>query len=173
MMNSTEIMPCEYTKKTTLEKKQAVINCKNCKNGFEIENCLPKIVLAISNFYNLDSLILSDYKEREFSEKQVEILELLNQIIKDLENYSSRTVSKEGCDGCQLNPSLLYPELKKKIISDPASIYDEIADLLEDTKEGKACEECRNDLNKELKKIANKSLELRSKTLSEGFGIIR
>lgn len=166
------MLSCDHSERKTCGKKELIIHCKGCKKDFEVEDCISNLILAMLNTYGVDRLILADYKEKQFGEKQLEIFFLIKNIIEKIENYSSRKVDRDGCDECSLKPSNIYPELRKDIILDIGCIFKRIRHIKEEMGRCEGCEDCKDDLKVEIEEIGKDYLELESKILSDAFGII-
>jgi len=170
-MDDSEIVSCDHVQSKNNKKRTLTISCKECGNDFHFKHCVSGLILALSDVYKIDSIVISDYMEKKLDEKQVEILTQLRDIVNEIESFSSRIPDGDECKECKLSPSLLYPELKREFISDPGIIYEKIPQLKNKIKKSKRCLDCKKDLKQELSIIGDKALKLRSDVFAEGFGI--
>ncbi len=170
-MDNSEIVSCDHVQSKTNEKRTLTISCKECDNDFHFKHCVTGLILALKDVYKIDSVVISDYVEKKFDEKQVEILTQLRDIVNEIESFSSRIPDGDECQDCKLSPSSLYPDLKKEFISDPGVLYDRIPQLKNKMEKSKKCLDCKKDLKQELSIIGEKALKLKSDVFAEGFGI--
>jgi len=170
-MNDSKMVSCDHAQNNNSEKRTLKIKCKGCDDDFKFKDCVTGLILALNDVYKIESIVISDYMEKKLDKKQVDILTQMRDIVDDIESFSSRVPNGDECSGCEIKPSSLYPRLKKKFISDPSVIYEEIPGMIDDLKKSNRCIECEKDLKEELNIIGGKALELKSDVFAEGFGI--
>jgi len=170
-MDDSEIVSCDHAQSKNNEKRTLTIKCKECSDEFHFKDCVPGLILALNEVYKIESVVISDFIEKRLDKNQVDILTQLRDIVNELESFSSRVPEGDGCEGCEIRPSSLYPELKDEFISDPGIIYERLPILKDSLEENSRCERCERDLKQELDIIADKALKLKSDVFAEGFGI--
>ncbi len=163
---------CTHRINKSDEKRKIIVDCKECENDFQFEDCLPGLILALAGTYKIDSIVISDHIEKEFKGEQVDILLKMRDITDKIDNFSSRKGHEEGCENCEFWPPNFYSQLKENFISNPGCIYEEITRMKSRSKSIEDCPNCRGDLEEELRMIGKEALELKSDVLAEGFGII-
>ncbi len=169
---SREIVSCEHSIRKISGNRTLKLNCRRCEDKYSLEDCLPNILLALKDKYDIDSIMISDHMEKHYIGPGVNILTQIRDIADEMENFSSRTQDQKKCSTCELQPSSLYPDLKKRFIKDPGTIYQEIQKLAAKTKQKQDCPECMKSLREELEILGESAISLRSHVLEEGFDIV-
>lgn len=171
-MEYPELVPCEHEMEKTGGEEKLIILCERCDSDFDPIDCLPGILLAMEDMYEVKFIVISDYTEVRLSDEQVDILKQMKEIIEEIKNFSTRVTGGEECQECKIYPSSLYPDLRKEFISNPGILYEELPKLKDMLEGSEHCSDCKKDLAHELDILAEKALDLRSDVLTEGFGII-
>lgn len=152
--------------------RKLVVNCKRCEREHSLSECLPALLLSLGDEYDIDSIIVSDFMEKQYIGPGVEILLEIRDMAGEIESFSSRTQKKDECLSCELRPSELYPELKRKFIENPGTIYGELRHLAEKANKKEGCPECKKSLKEEIEFLGKRATSLKSDVLAEGFDII-
>ncbi len=170
-MEYPEKMPCEHETSDVCGEERLTVRCERCDDDFDPIDCLPGILLAMEGKYEIGSIVISDYRAVRLSAEQVDILVQMREIIEEIESFSTRATNGEDCDGCEIFPSRVYSDLRKKFISDPGILFEELPKL-KDTLEGSdRCSHCEDDIDQEMNILAEKALDLRASVMTEGFSV--
>ncbi len=167
-----EIVSCGYQIRQEGEKRELIIKCRECEEDFSMESCIPGIVLALEKEYNISSVILSDYIERQYTGIPLDILEFLAKTGQELDRMATRNVKKTGCKDCAIHPGRMYPGLKKTLMVDTGEVYGQVVDLSKTVMGMKGCDGCRKAAKEELAMIGEELLRLKSRVLLEAYGIV-
>lgn len=171
-MKDEETVKCSKTIREEGGERKLVINCRECEDDFSYKKCLPKLILTMEGEVNIDSIILSDYIERQYSEENMEVLMKIKDMVSELNRLSNRRKTAKKCRGCEINPSKIYPRLKRVFIKDPGSVYAEFTDVSRAVMKADGCTSCRRSTKEELTVLGEDLIKLRSKVLSDAFGIV-
>ncbi|MFP4143290.1 MAG: hypothetical protein ACLFSM_08685 [Thermoplasmata archaeon] len=171
-MEDSELTPCRHEVDKAGGKERLKIQCERCDQTFDPVECLPGVLLAMDGMYGVGFIVISDYTEERLGDNQIDILKQMKDIMEDIENFSTRVTPGEDCQDCGLFPSSLYTGLRKRFISNPGVLYEELPKLKEKIETPEGCSACKDDLRHELDILAEKALDLRADILTDGFGII-
>ncbi len=150
-----------------------MINCKECETDFSMDDCFSGIVLSLEKEYNISSIVLSDYIERQYTGAALEMLDSIKKLGGELDRLSSRKTDSKDCKKCKIVPTRMYPRLKRIMLMEPEKLYDEYVEYSRSLMTIKGCTKCRKATKEELTVLGKKLLQLRSKVLLEAYGILR
>ncbi|MFW6040400.1 MAG: hypothetical protein ACOC85_01020 [Thermoplasmatota archaeon] len=162
---------CDYEVSQEVNERKLIISCKDCENDFDMKKCFSGIILALGNEYTVDSLILSDYIEKQYSESTLKILKMYSRLTEELDALSSEERDDKKCKNCELYPKQMYSELKESLLSG-GDIYNTFIKYVKILIEKEGCTTCRKETRDELSVIAKRLLQLKSEILLEAYGIL-
>ena len=166
-----EAVRCDHTIRQERGERKLIINCKECDNDLSME-CLSGVILSLEKEFNVSTIVLSDYIERQYSGVALEIIEDIKNISKELEGLASRDTRGKNCKKCGINPAKMYPELKSTLLLRFDHIFNEFIGYSKELMTIKGCTSCRRSTKEELALIGNELLRLRSKVILEAYGIL-
>lgn len=168
-----DIAPCNFSINDVGGNRKLFIDCKECSDDFSIERCLPGIILALEENYNIDTVVLSDFIEIQYSGENLELLKELKGISEEFDRLSSRKTDGEDCKNCEIYPDTMYTTLKKSLLTEHENFYQLLLARTSDVMKIDGCNDCRKSAKEELSVLGQKVLEFRSKVLLEAFGVLR
>lgn len=166
------MVSCDHKTIESSGMRKLVVNCKRCEREHSISDCLPGLLLSLEDKYDIDSIIVSDFMEKQYIGPGVDILSQMRDMAGAIESLSSRRQNRDECMSCELRPAQLYPNLKRKFIEDPGSIYSELRSIAEKTDHKQGCPGCKKSLMEEIEILGKKAISLKSDILAEGFDIV-
>ncbi|MGM0509670.1 MAG: hypothetical protein ACQESD_00885 [Thermoplasmatota archaeon] len=167
-----EIVTCDHKIRQEEGERKLVINCKECDGGFSLDNCLPGILLALKKEYQIDSIIISDYIERQYGGEDIELLKNMAELINRLERWTSRSGSKKQCSKCPIHPPEMYSDIRDSLLRDPGSAYTSLLRYSKELMKKSGCPDCRRSTKEEFMVLSKELLGLKSKILSEAYGVV-
>ncbi len=167
-----EIVSCGYEIREGGDKRELVVKCRECEKDFSISECTPGIILAMQKEYKISSIILSDYVERQYVGRSLEMLKTFSDLCEELDRYTTRDEKKQECKGCNIAPKRIFPILKKTLLRDPGAIYEETVGLSKAVMTKDGCTSCRKATKEELSMLGIDLLKLKSKVLLDAYGIV-
>ncbi|MFO7792669.1 MAG: hypothetical protein R6W73_06790 [Candidatus Saliniplasma sp.] len=168
-----ELAPCEYKISEERGSRKMSIDCKNCKEDLSFRNCLPGIILALEENYNVDALILSDFIEIKYSEDDMELFKSLRDVSEDLSRLSFRKTDGGSCEDCEIEPKSMYPSLKKSLLTEHEEFYQNLSNYALKVMKIEGCKDCRKSAKEEITMLGEKVLDFRSKVLMKAYGVLR
>ena len=163
---------CDYDLDKYSDSHKMIIKCKECKNDFDVDICLPGMILALQNEYNIDNLVLSDYIERQYTDEALQILIEFKDIVEELKVFSSRKTLDNNCKNCVLKPKDMYQNLTRSLLDNSDDIFKKLISYSKKLIEKDGCIECRTSAKEELSILADKLIDIRSKILLEAYNIL-
>jgi len=170
-MVSSEPVTCDHKVDRVGGKQRLKILCERCDRDFDPVDCISGILRAMIDTYDIGFIVISDYTEERLSDEQIDILIKMKDIMEEIESFSTRVTDGENCDGCDIFPSKIYPDLRKNFVNNPGMVYEELPKMKKLIDESERCTTCEEDLRHELNHLMEDALDLRSEILAEGFGI--
>ncbi len=167
-----EIVTCDHEIRQEKGKRKLVINCKECDDDFSLKHCLSGILLTLEKEYQVDTIILSDYVERQYSKEEVTLLKNIADLINRLERWASRSEDKKQCGDCPLHPPEMYSALRDSLLVDPGSAYSSLLKYSKELMKKDGCPKCRRSTKEEFTVLSKQLLEVRSKVLEEAYGVV-
>jgi len=167
-----EIVTCDHKIRQEEGKRKLIINCKECQDDFSLDNCLPGILLALEKEYQIDSIIISDHIERQYGGEDIELLKNIAQLINRLERWTSRSGAKKQCSKCPIHPPEMYSDIRDSLLIDPGSAYSSLLEYSRELMKKSGCAECRRSTKEEFTVLSKELLGLKSKVLSEAYGVV-
>ncbi len=167
------ITPCNYSISDVGGNRKLFIDCEECADDFSIDKCLPGIILALEENYNIDSIVLSDFIEIQYSDENLNFLKDLKYISEELDRLSSRRPDRDGCEDCEIEPRTMYPSLKEGLLTEHEDFYQRLFDYTLKVMKIEGCKGCRKSAKEELTVLGEKVLEFRSKVLLKAYGVLR
>ncbi|MFO7991815.1 MAG: hypothetical protein R6U61_05930 [Thermoplasmata archaeon] len=167
-----ESIACNYVVKKENRSRELVINCKDCSDDFELEECIGGIILAMEGEYNIDMLILSDYLEKQYSKEVIDVLKDVRDISEELESLASRRMNKKKCSDCGINPGKMYSEMRSVLVNSPGDIYATFSEYSKMLMRKEGCNRCRKASKEELTLIGERLLGLRNRIMREAFDVV-
>ncbi|RLF47689.1 MAG: hypothetical protein DRN20_05630 [Thermoplasmata archaeon] len=103
-----------------------VVDCKECDGECNLSS--PKCFSGVFNIfvseYPINSIVLSGFFERKYGSKACSILESLRDVVISLESMAeSRTMNREECKKCALNPRVMFLALRNAMLEDISEFY--------------------------------------------------
>lgn len=166
-----DFIPCEYEISQKYSERGITIRCKECENDFDIGSCISNIVMSMKGEYNIDSIILSDYIEKQYSRKSLKLLKKLRDLLEVFERFSSRKKEGKECADCPIAPDTMYSELKITMFNGD-DVYQRYLDYTMDIMRLEGCVECRRSAKEEFSFIGDRLLDLNSSVLMDAYGIL-
>lgn len=167
-----EIVTCGHKIRQEEGKRKLVINCKECEEDFSLDHCFPGILLALEKEYQIDSIILSDYIERQYSGEGIEVLKSIADVINRLERWTSRSEGKKECQKCPIHPPEMYSDIRGLSLRDPGAAYEALLNYSKELMKKNGCPKCRRSTKEELTVLGKELLQLRSDVLAEAYGVV-
>lgn len=170
------------------------MNCKECNGKATLKDCkcIRGVQNALSEEFNINSIILSHYRETQYTDHSVEMLKKVVQIIHELEQLSIRAPFKEYfesgklpfikadpqkaiCEKCDFNPQNIFPMLGKNLKKDIVKFYEifmKKARSLSEAKKNIVCVACLNTTKSDFVYLYDHLEELRAFIIHRAFHII-
>ncbi len=134
---SKKIPPiCEY-QVTGQQGSTMVLKCKRCPGPHKIEQkCLGPLLAAFSKEYDIDTVKMSHFIEKEYHGISIELLRKISQLADEIEDLSLREPTEEYsaykgkndpkktvCQRCTLYPRKFFTKLRVLLIKDISKFY--------------------------------------------------
>jgi len=171
-----------------------VAKCMDCQGGAGLvnEKCLTGILNGLASEFNVDSVILSHYIETKYAEDSMQVLGMMVDVLKNLEqmvmrepyeeyfanneslSQSQRNQQKGACGNCELKPEVIFSSLKGQFVKDISGFYSTFNDLtakVAANREG-ACDECITATKSDLIFLFNRLENFRAFVIHKGFQIV-
>ncbi len=165
--------PCKNSISEVGSSRKLFIDCEECDSDFSIDDCLPGIILALEENYNIDSVVLSDFIELQYSGDNLELLNDIKYISEEIDRFSSRIPDGEDCHNCEIEPKKMYSSLKESLLLDHENFYQLLFDYTLKIVGIDGCRSCRKSAKEELTVLGEKVLEFRSDVLLKAYGVLR
>ncbi len=167
-----ETVSCGYVVKKEGGKRELVIKCRECENNFSMDDCTPGIILALQKEYKISSIILSDYIEKQYTGRALEIMNIIGGLCEELDRYTMRDGNRSDCKDCDASPKKIFPKLKNTLLLEPGNTYGEIILISKALMAKEGCISCRKATKEELSMLGIELLKLKSKVLLDAYGIV-
>ncbi len=189
-----EYPTCKYEIEHEVRESRLVMNCKECNGKATLKDCrcIGGVQNALSEEFNINSIILSHYRETQYTDHSVEMLKKVVQIIHELEQLSIRAPFKEHfesgklpfikadqqkaiCEKCDFNPQNIFPTLKENLEKDIVKFYEifmKKARSLSEAKKNIVCTACLNTTKSDFVYLYGHLEELRAFVIYRAFHII-
>jgi hypothetical protein len=189
-----EYPTCKYEIEHEVRETRLVMNCKECNGKATLKDCkcIRGVQNALSEEFNINSIILSHYRETQYTDHSVEMLKKVVQIIHELEQLSIRAPFKEYfesgklpfikadpqkaiCEKCDFNPQNIFPMLGKNLKKDIVKFYEifmKKARSLSEAKKNIVCVACLNTTKSDFVYLYDHLEELRAFIIHRAFHII-
>jgi len=152
-------MSKRYRLRTIDGKGQLIMDCKSCEKDSNLQHkhCRRCVLDAMKEHYTVDTVVLSDYKERMYHGKAIEMMDMMILIMREMERLSSRNPIKEyfmkdesqvkgrpSCERCSLNPQMMFPRLINELKGDIGAFHSKYLHYLErlDANDKPQCSTC-------------------------------
>ena len=188
---------CTARVKRTQSVNALVMGCKNCdgKGELSYSECLANVLEHYMSEFNIDSVVLSGYMERQYEGSAIRLLERLSGLAETLEQLSARNPVREyfmgsgdgeegkderqkvddpGCAGCALNPQSMFAELREQLMGGISEFYKSFVHQAQQVERGKGkqCAQCIFHTGNDIIFLHNQMAELRRFIIYEGFQIV-
>ncbi|UCF08837.1 MAG: hypothetical protein JSW28_03870 [Thermoplasmata archaeon] len=185
---SVEQLPCKYDIEFSSRQNVMVAKCKECdgEGGLTDQKCLMGMLNAVSKEFNIDSIILSHYIERLYEKDAVDVLRHMARLVKEFDRLSIRNPLKQyfsekeipaqrsKCQGCDMNPQNLFPEMRQQFIMNVENFYmvflDRVRSIYSASKDPK-CKQCLSTTNSDIVYLFDKLEDLREDIIYKAFKI--
>ncbi len=167
------IAPCNYNIDDVDGHRKLFIDCEECTDELIIDKCLPGILSALEENYNIDSVILSDFIEIQYSDDNLNILKDLKHISEELNRFSSRKTARDACENCDIEPDEMYSSLRDGLLNDHQIFYKLLFNYTLKVMKIDGCRTCRKSAKEELTVLGERVLEFRSEVLLKAYGVLR
>ncbi|UCG68758.1 MAG: hypothetical protein JSV09_13280 [Thermoplasmata archaeon] len=194
IVEKKEDYSCKWNVEQEYREIRIIADCKECggKGDLRQSYCLKGILEALSSESNADVAILSHYVERQYFGYSLELLKRMAQIMQELEQLairnpygeyfsasskltaSQKSQQKSACEKCQLNPKILFLNLKKIFATDILKFHETFIDYTKrlEKKPTPNCGPCLKTTKSDFVYLFNNLEDLRSFIFYRGFNIV-
>lgn len=161
---SKRVTKCKSKVEYSYGKSNMLIECKGCDGSSDLGNeiCLEQVLKELEEKTHIDSLILSGYAEKQYTELGIDLINILNKVSSELMRWSKRNPVEEfikmnkksttaeqkaqtkTCDGCELHPYKLYASLTDSFREDIPAFYKLFINHSMKLKNNRIPHNCRN-----------------------------
>ena len=178
---------CSAQTRRTQSSNTLVIDCKDCDRTGILANseCLSNVLGLYMSEYNIDSIVLSGYIERQYSGNTIKLLEMMCSLAEAMDQLGTRNPVKEhfldgeksddpGCGTCDINPQNVFAQLRTQLVSDISEFYRAFVHFAQSVERGREarCSQCLFHTGNDLVYLHNEMDTLRRYIIHEGFGIV-
>lgn len=183
---------CNYAVETSAVEMKLVFDCKECLQDANLKNneCMKGVLRALTDNFNADSVILSDYVELRYAGASTEMLRRLVKLLNEIENLAMRNPPKEYfggvkgqgardkrrgiCQSCKSNPQNIFPGLRKQLLRDIEDAYMGMAAASRQAGEltTPECRPCIDTTEKAMVHLFGLMEDFRSFLYYEGFRVV-
>lgn len=195
---ASEFKPCacEYAFRREANTSLVIVDCKETGGpaALTARECRARAMEILAQEVNVDSLILSQYRETQYTAPAMELLHRLRRIGSEFHQLSLRNPHKtyfeprtdlsakekkdqlKLCEECPWNPTTYFDRLAKdETVQDPGPFYEEFvreAERLLGATKPEVCNPCLAASRGEMEYMAQELLKLRAFVLYEGFRVV-
>ncbi len=169
------------------------IDCEGCKEDGALDDpvCRKGVISALKLNPNVEAVITSHYREIQYVDGSMEILESICKFLETMGKMSIRdpyaelfgktdTRKKDHnpaiCEACSIYPEIVFSELKDGMMTDLNKAYDSFSKITGQVMCFKPvrteCGECHSILSQDLVYLFNQMEDLRASILHRGFQIM-
>lgn len=187
---------CEYALQREANTTAVVVDCKETGGPAVLtaRECRAHVLEILSQEVNVDSLVLSHYRETQYTPPAMELLQRLGGIAAEFHQLSLRnpyqtyfdprtdlSASEKKdqlklCEECPWNPMTYFDKLAKEaMVQDPGPFHEEFireAERLIGATKPEVCNPCLAASRGEMEYMATQLLKLRAFVLYEGFRVV-
>ena len=187
---------CEYRLQREANVAKVVGNCKETGGPASLaaRECRARALEILSKEVNVDTLILSHFRETQYTVPAMELLQRLQRVVSELRQISLRNPYKtyfdgrkdlsakekkdqqKSCEECPWNPMTFFDGLAQKVVSlDAPEFYGTFVkdgERLLGAEKPEVCNPCLGASRGEMEYMSNELMGLRAFVLYEGFRVV-
>jgi len=187
---------CEYNLEREADVSKVIVHCKETGGPASLKErvCRARVLEILSQEVNVDSVVLSHFRETQYARPAMELLHRLERVTAGFRHLALRNPFKtyfearadmpprdkkdqeKECATCPWNPMTFFDALSKSVNEgEPSELYERFradsARLLGATKPN-VCNPCLAASRGEMEYMSNELMELQSFVLFEAFRVV-